>query len=164
MQKFIGASPIPKVTAGLTNTFRFGDIDFSFFFNGQFGHYLYVNNANALFTAGSLANGRNVRSDVVGNGEGKLNAPDVSSRFLEKADFVRLQDVTLGYNVKTNAKNISSLRLSLTAQNLFVITGYSGQDPEVNTNKSLNGVPSLGIDYSAFPRARTILLGAAISF
>lgn len=164
VQKFVGASPIPKVTAGLTNTFRFGDLDFSFFFNGQFGHYLYDNNANALFTAGSLANGRNVRSDVVGNGEGKLNAPDVSSRFLEKADFVRLQDVTLGYNVKTGLKNISNLRLYVTGQNLAVFTGYSGQDPEVNTNKSLNGVPSLGIDYNAFPRARTILIGANISF
>ncbi|MBI1225665.1 MAG: SusC/RagA family TonB-linked outer membrane protein [Bacteroidetes bacterium] len=164
VQKFVGASPIPKVTAGLTNIFRFGDVDFSFFFNGQFGHYLYDNTANALFTAGSLANGRNVRKDVVGNGEGKLNAPDVSSRFLEKADFVRLQDLTIGYNIKTGLKNISNLRVYVTGQNLFVITGYSGQDPEVNTNKSLNGVPSLGIDYSAFPRARTILLGANVSF
>lgn len=163
-QKFIDASPLPKVTAGLTNTFRFGELDFSFFFNGQFGHYVYNNTANALYTAGSLANGRNVTKDVVGNGEGRLNAPDVSSRFLEKADFVRLQDMTLGYNIKTGAKNISSLRVFATAQNLFVITNYSGQDPEVNTNKALNGVPSLGIDYNAYPRAKTILLGAQVSF
>jgi TonB-dependent starch-binding outer membrane protein SusC len=164
VQKFTGASPIPTWTGGLNNAFRFGDLDFSFFLNGVFGHYIYDNNQNALFTAGSLANGRNVRTDVVGNGEGKLNAPDVSSRFLHKGDFVRLQNMSLGYNLKTNLKNVSSIRFSLTGQNLFVITKYPGQDPEVNTNKSLNGVPSLGIDYSAFPRARTIQLGLNVSF
>lgn len=164
IQKFVGASPIPKVTAGLTNNFRFGNLDFSFFFNGAFGHYIYDNTENALFTAGSLANGRNVRSDVVGNGESNLNAPDVSTRFLYKGNFIRLQNASVGYNLKTNLKNISGIRLSLTGQNLFVITKYPGQDPEVNTNKALNGVPSLGIDYSAFPRARTIMLGANITF
>ncbi len=164
VQKFIGASPIPKWTGGITNNFKFGDLDLSFFFNGAFGHYIYDNTQNALFTAGSLANGRNVRTDVVGNGEGNLNAPDVSSRFLHKGNFVRLQNFTLGYNLKPNIKNISGIRLSLTGQNLFVITKYPGQDPEVNTNKALNGVPSLGIDYSAFPRARTIMLGANITF
>jgi TonB-dependent starch-binding outer membrane protein SusC len=163
-QVFVGASPIPKVTGGITNNFRYGNLDLSIFFNGAFGHYIYDNNENALFTAGSLANGRNVRSDVVGNGEGALNAPDVASRFLYKGNFVRLQNLALGYNIKPNSKNISNVRLSLTGQNLFVITKYPGQDPEVNTNKQLNGVPSLGIDYSAFPRARTILLGANITF
>ncbi|MCB9340259.1 MAG: SusC/RagA family TonB-linked outer membrane protein [Lewinellaceae bacterium] len=164
VQRFTGASPIPKVTAGLTNSFRFGDLDFNFFFNGQFGHYIYNNTANALFTAGSLANGRNVTKDVVGNGESNLNAPDVSTRFLEKGDFVRLQNVSIGYSLKPNIKNVSSIRFSITGQNLFVITGYSGQDPEVNTNKALNGVPSLGIDYSSYPRSRTILIGANITF
>jgi iron complex outermembrane receptor protein len=164
VQKFTGASPIPKWTGGITNNFRFGALDLSIFFNGAFGHYIYDNNQNALFTAGSLANGRNVRSDVVGNGEGALNAPDVSSRFLHKGNFVRLQNINLGYNLKTKIKNISGIRLSVTGQNLFVMTKYPGQDPEVNTNKALNGVPSLGIDYSAFPRARTIMLGANITF
>jgi len=164
VQKFVGASPIPKVTAGLTNNFKFGDFDASFFFNGAFGHYIYDNTQNALFTAGSLANGRNVRRDVVGNGESNLNAPDVSTRFLHKGNFIRLQNLSLGYNIKTNLKNVSGIRLSVTGQNLFVITKYPGQDPEVNTNKALNGVPSLGIDYSAFPRARTIMFGANIMF
>lgn len=163
-QVFVGKSPLPKVTAGLTNQFRFGNLDLSVFFNGQFGHYIYNNTANALFTAGSLGSGRNVTKNVVGNGESPTNAPDVSDRFLEKGDFVRLQDVTLGYNLETGLKSISRVRFYLTAQNLAVFTNYSGQDPEVNTNKALNGVPSLGIDYNAYPRARTILLGANLTF
>lgn len=164
-QEFNGTSPLPKVTAGLTNTFRFGNLDFNFFFTGQFGHYIYSNTANAFFTAGSLANGRNVTKDVVGNGEGNLNAPDVSTRFLEKGDFVRLQNVSLGYTFDTGGINaISGLRLFVTAQNLFVITDYSGQDPEVSISKPINGVPSIGIDYTAYPRARTITFGANVKF
>ncbi|GJM34394.1 MAG: SusC/RagA family TonB-linked outer membrane protein [Saprospiraceae bacterium] len=165
VQKFVGKSPIPKVNAGLTNTFGYKNWDFSFFFNGQFGNYIYSNTANAYFTAGSLANARNVTKDVVGNGESNLNAPDVSTRFLENGSFVRLQNVSLGYVVNTKSTSvISSLRFFVSAQNLFVITDYSGQDPEVNVNKALNDVPSLGIDYTAYPRARTITIGANISF
>lgn len=163
-QVFTGASPIPKLTGGLTNNFRFGALDFSIFLNGAFGHYIYDNNQNALFTAGALGSGRNVRTDVIGNGEAASNDPAVSTRFLHKGNFVRLQNLNLGYNIKPSTKNISNIRLSVTAQNLLTFTKYPGQDPEVNTNKSINGVPSLGIDYSAFPRARTIMLGANISF
>jgi len=164
IQKFVGKSPLPKVTAGLTNNLRYKDFDLSLFFSGQFGQYVYSNTANAYFTAGSLSNGRNVTKDVVGNGESGINAPDVSTRFLYNASFVRLQNVALGYNIKTSISFISSLRATLTGQNLFVITKYPGQDPEVNTNKALNGVPSAGIDYGAYPRARTYTLGLSATF
>jgi iron complex outermembrane receptor protein len=125
---------------------------------------VYNNTANALFTAGALGNGRNVSADVPGSGESRLNAPDVSTRFLEKADFVRLQNITLGYNLALKSKMISSVRFYINGQNLFVISGYSGQDPEVSTNKAIDGVPSAGIDYSAYPRARTFTFGANIRF
>jgi iron complex outermembrane receptor protein len=59
---------------------------------------------------------------------------------------------------------ISKLRASVTAQNLFVITDYSGLDPEVNVDKNIDGVPSLGIDYTAYPRARTISFGISATF
>jgi TonB-dependent starch-binding outer membrane protein SusC len=164
-QTFVNASPNPTVTAGLTNNFKFGNFDASVFFNGVFGNYIYSNTANAYFTKGSLSNGRNVTKDVVGSAEGPFNAPDVSTRFLEKGDFVRLQNLNLGYRVPTTGlKSIQSLRLYLTGQNLMTFTKYSGQDPEVSTNKSLNGIPSFGIDYSAFPRSKTWTIGANISF
>lgn len=164
VQQFVGASPLPTVIAGLTNNFSYKGLDLSIFFNGQFGQSVYSNTANAYFTAGALANGRNVTRDVVGNGEANLNAPDVSTRFLEDASFIRLQNVTLGYNVDIESDIISGLRLYITGQNLAVFTDYSGQDPEVNTNKAINGVPSAGIDYTPFPRARTFTFGANVSF
>ena len=166
VQQFLdGKSPLPTVTGGLTNNFRFGNFDASIFFNGVFGHYIYSNTANAFFTKGSFSNGRNVTKDVVASAEGPLNAPDVSTRFLEKGDFVRLQNLSIGYKVPvSNNKYVSSARIFLTGQNLLTFTGYSGQDPEVNTNKSLNGVPSFGIDYTAYPRARTWTIGANVTF
>ena len=157
-------SAIPKANAGLTNNVKFKAFDLSIFFSGQFGHKVYNNTANAFFSAGSLANGRNVTKNVVGNGEGNLNAPDVSTRFLENASFVRLQNASLGYTIKPQNTFISNLRVSITGQNLFVITSYTGQDPEVNTNKSIDGVPSRGVDYTSYPRARTFTLGVSASF
>lgn len=163
--QYTGDSPIPKVTAGLTNTFRYKDFDLNIYFNGQFGHKIYSNTANAFFYAGNLANGRNVTTNIVGNGESPLNTADPSTRFLESGAFVRLQDVTLGYNIPIkNSNYLSKIRLFVTGQNLAVFTNYSGQDPEVNVNKGSNGVPSLGIDYTTYPRSRTILTGIKVTF
>jgi len=58
----------------------------------------------------------------------------------------------------------NTLRLYLNGQNLFVITDYSGLDPEVDTNKALNGIPSAGIDYTAYPKPRTFTFGLNVSF
>ncbi len=157
-------SPLPTVTGAFGTNLRYKDLDFSVQFNGVTGNYIYSNTANAYFTKGALSNGRNVTSNVVASTEGPLNAPDVSTRFLESGSFLRLQNLSLGYNVKLNSTKISSLRFSVTGQNLLTFTSYSGQDPEVSTNKAINGVPSFGIDYTAYPRARTLTVGAAISF
>lgn len=164
-QQFLnGKSPLPTATGGLTNNFRFKNWDLSLFFNGVFGNYLYSNTANAFFTKGSFANGRNVTKEVVTSKEGPLNAPDVSTRFLQKGDFVRLQNLNLSYRFPLQSKVVSNLRVFLTGQNLLTFTKYDGQDPEVSTNKSINGIPSFGIDYTAYPRARTWTIGANISF
>ncbi len=158
-------SPIPTFTSGLTNNFSFGNLDLSIFFNGVFGHYVYNNTANAIFLKGNLRNGRNVTRDIANSPESPNNFGEASTRFLEKADFVRLQNLTVGYTFKNvNIKGVSDIRLSLIGQNLLLFTGYTGFDPEVNTDKSLNGVPSFGIDYTAYPSARTISLGLNVGF
>ena len=161
----VQGSALPKFNAGLTNNFTFGKWNTSFFINASTGFFLYNNTANALFTKGSLRNGRNVTVEVANSEENPLNAPEVSTRFLEKGDFIRLSNASLGYtfNIK-ESKNIKSLRLSLAGQNLLLITNYSGLDPEVNTNKALNSVPSRGIDYTAYPNARTFTFGINASF
>ncbi|MBK9737253.1 MAG: SusC/RagA family TonB-linked outer membrane protein [Saprospiraceae bacterium] len=161
---FVGKSPLPKLTLGLTNSFNFGKLDVSIFVNGMFGHYIYNNTSNAFFSAGSLGNARNSTTDIPGNGEKQTNSADASTRFLEKGDFLRLQNMTIGYNVPMSNKTIKGLRLYVTAQNLLTFTSYTGQDPEVDTNKAIKGIPSAGIDYLAYPRARTFTFGANVNF
>ena len=164
-QQFLGFSPIPLFNTGINTTFNYKNWDLSVYMNGQFGHYIYNNTANAFFTAGAFGNGRNVTADVLASDEAPINAPDVSTRFLEKGDFLRLQNLSLGYNFDLSGNTfVKSLRMYANAQNLFVLTSYSGLDPEVNVNKSLNGVPSLGIDYTSFPRPRTLTVGLNVTF
>jgi TonB-dependent starch-binding outer membrane protein SusC len=75
-----------------------------------------------------------------------------------------LQNVNLSYRLNSGQTAFRNVRLFITAQNLLLFTKYSGQDPEVNTNKAIGGVPSLGIDYTAYPRTRTFNFGASVSF
>ena len=158
-------NPIPKYNLGLTNNFTFGKLSASIFFNGQFGAYIYNNTANALFLKGILKNGRNVTKDAAASPENPLNAGSPSTRFLEKVDFVRLSNANIGYTFSLPQGGFAkSLRVSLTGQNLLLFTGYTGLDPEVNTNKSIDGVPSRGIDYTAFPTPRTFTLGVNVGF
>jgi hypothetical protein len=157
-------SPLPTFTAGLTNSFGYKNFSFSFFLNGATGFYIYNNTANAFFYKGNLVGGRNVTKAVAATNENALNSGEVSTRFLEKGDFLRLSNATLGYTFPVKGGTFKSLRVSLTGQNLFLITDYSGLDPEINTNKERNGVPSRGIDYTAYPSARTFTLGLNASF
>jgi iron complex outermembrane receptor protein len=169
VQKFVDKSPLPSWNLGLTNTLNYKNFDLSIFLTSQLGQYVYSNTANAFFTAGSLANGRNTTKDVPLTNEDKLNAPDVSTRFLYDASFVRLQNVTLGYNLKPESGPFKNLRIYVTGTNLAVITDYPFQDPEVSVPKpvTLGTTPPVavaGIDYTTYPRARTFALGINASF
>ncbi len=165
VQKFVGKSALPDINLGISTYFSYKNWDFSAALTGQYGHYVYNNTANAFFTAGSIGGGRNVTKDVLTSGEAANNAPDVSTRFLESADFLRLQNVTVGHNFKLGESSfLKSLRLYATGQNLFVITPYSGLDPEVNTSNVLNNVPSFGVDYTSYPTPRTYTFGLNATF
>lgn len=165
VQEFVGKSALPTTNLGISTRVEYQNWDLSAFLAGQFGFWVYNNTENAFFTAGSLGSGANVTQDVIGNGEGFANAPDVSTRFLEKGDFLRLQNITLGYNFDLGEDNfLNTFRLNLTGQNLFLITDYSGLDPEVNTDKALNNIPTAGIEYTTYPKARTVILGLNVSF
>ena len=164
---FVGEDALPDITSGLSLNFRHKNWDASAFFSGQFGFSVYNNTANGFFSAGSINNARNVTQEVVTSGESGGASAEVSTRFLEKGDFVRLQNATIGYNVPLSGDGaFKSLRLSVTGQNLFLITDYSGLDPEVTsaTGDFGSGVPARGIDWAEFPNPRTITFGINASF
>ena len=164
---FVGEDALPDITTGLSLNLNVKNWDLSAYFTGQFGFSVYNNTANGLFTSGSITNARNVTNELANSAEAAGTSADVSTRYLEKGDFVRFQNATLGYNVPLSGEGaFKTLRLSLTGQNLFLITDYSGLDPEISvaTGDLGSGVPTRGIDWSAFPNPRTITFGINASF
>ncbi|WKN40781.1 SusC/RagA family TonB-linked outer membrane protein [Tunicatimonas pelagia] len=164
--------PIPNVIAGLTNSFYYGNWDFNFLLSGTFGNDIYNNTANALLTYPAFASGGNVTQEVIDEArateEDVQNANSYSSRFIENGSFIRLTNVSLGYNFDVaNIDWLGGLRLYVTGQNLFVITNYSGYDPEVNVQPGVgdNTQPAaIGIDNTGYPRSSTVLFGLNVSF
>ncbi|MEA1785547.1 SusC/RagA family TonB-linked outer membrane protein [Arenibacter sp. GZD96] len=166
-KEFVDKDALPNVTTGLSLNLSVKNWDFSTFFTGQFGFYVYNNTANAFFTSGAISNARNVIPSVVNSGEAPGTAADVSTRYLEKGDFVRLQNASVSYNVPVSGEGLfKSFRISATGQNLFLITDYTGLDPEVTTNTGDlgSGIPSAGIDLTAFPKPRTVTIGINATF
>ena len=167
---FVGEDALPDVTSGLSLNFRHKNWDASVFFNGQFGFSVYNNTANSFFNPSQLLTARNVTQDVyrsVLDGENPGASTAVSTRYLEKGDFVRLQNATIGYNFPLSGDGVfDNLRLSLTGQNLALWTDYSGVDPEVTvaTGTLGSGVPVRGIDWAAFPNPLTVTFGISATF
>jgi TonB-dependent starch-binding outer membrane protein SusC len=85
-----------------------------------------------------------------------------SSQFVENASFFRIQNVNLGYTFR-NIKGIAGIRIYAEAQNLYVLTRYKGFDPEVSSNGGLSD-RTAGVDYGAYPSARTFLFGVNLKF
>ncbi|MEO7309405.1 MAG: TonB-dependent receptor [Chitinophagaceae bacterium] len=88
---------------------------------------------------------------------------------IEKGSFLRLNTASLGYTVPKKVLSkigLSNLRLYGSIYNLFTITGYSGLDPEVSVNNNANGstYPTTGLDFGAYPRARSFIVGLNLNF
>ncbi len=162
--KFYLGSPNPKTLLGITADFNYKKFTATVNMNGAFGQYIFNNTAATVLGIGNLGN-RNVATSVINSAvqEAVSDAPSPSDRFLEKGNYLKMANATIAYRVGNLGKSIRNVNISLTGQNLFIITKYSGFDPEVNTDGSIGGVPSLGIEYIPFPSARTIILGVSFS-
>ena len=155
---------IPKFNFGFNSLLRYKTLDLGVSFIGQTGGYLFNNTALEL-NINNLSTDRNVLKKYVDAKANLGNPLTVSSLYLEKSDFLRLNNLRLG-NTFTFKQFpwIQSFNVYVSAQNLFTITKYSGYDPLVNTDKNVNGNQSLGVDYATYPAAKTFLLGATIKF
>jgi len=121
---------IPSIEMGWSNQFSFKRWDVNAFFRGAFGHSL-VNNFRAFYEPidpGAINSYNRVITDKAAAG---LTTAKYSSLYVEKADFLKLDNLTLGYTIPTDkVKGIQSLRLYGNVQNAFVLTKYTGIDPE----------------------------------
>lgn len=153
----------PDLTFGLGTNLQYKNWTLSLNFRGSIGNDVYNCTANNLAYLSNLP-GRNVLKEAVTSGVNRDQAKVYSSRFIEDGSFVRLDNLSLGYNFSLPKLYISNVRVFVSAQNLFVITGYSGADPEVNSEISRTGVAPLGVDYLSYPKARTFSMGINLSF
>lgn len=154
---------IPKFTYGFNSQMNYKNFDFSFSIIGQSGGYLVNNTGLNALNINNLASDRNVSRRYFKSGANPANPPQLSTLYLEKSDFLRLNSARLGYNFKIRKLTwLNGLGIYVTGQNLFTITNYSGYDPLINSPKASGGNQSLGIDYSSYPTAKTILFGATI--
>ncbi len=147
----------PDAFFGITSNMNYKDFDFSFTFRGAVGGYNYNGveasraNLNAV-TENPEPWLNNSPGAILDTGFVVNNSNTiVSSHFIEQADFVRLDNASLGYTFK---RDKTTIRTSITGTNLFVLTEYGGVDPEI----------AGGIDGNLFPRNRGVILGLNIQF
>ncbi|WP_257669902.1 TonB-dependent receptor [Parapedobacter tibetensis] len=166
---------IPLHAGGFSNNFTYKNVDLNVFFQWSYGNEIY--NANRLIFEGNGTSTKQINQyahyadrwtpDNPSNTlfrQGGQGPQFYSSRVLEDGSFLRLKTVSIGYHLPAGLLSrwrMSGLRLSVSAQNLYTWTNYSGPDPEVSTRNS-NLTP--GFDYSAYPIARTITFGLNASF
>ncbi|GAB2854570.1 SusC/RagA family TonB-linked outer membrane protein [Hymenobacter ruber] len=162
--RYLG-NPNPTALAGLGTTLRFQKLSLTGNFNGVFGNKIYNNTFNSVLNVSQIQSGKNIAlaNYEAGVKESLSNRLAPSSRFLESGNYVKLTNVTLSYGLGDLGKVFKGVNVYAIGQNLFVITKYSGFDPEVNTNKTVGGVPSAGIDYTGYPTARTFTFGVNFS-
>ena len=163
-RQYLG-NTLPKVYLGWSNTFRYKNFDLSFQMTGQFGFKI-LNEARAYYENNSVAYNRlkSVRNAPYG-GENVLSTAQKQtfvSYYLEKGDFLKMTNMTLGYTVPLrNNTFVKNIRAYVSGDNLFCITGYDGLDPELSNSDAR----SAGIDWrDKYPSIRSFTFGVNITF
>lgn len=172
---------LPIHTGGITNNFSYKGLDLSVFMNWSYGNDIF-NVTRAVLT--SPNDDFNQSTDVLrrwknqgdvtdipralygSNSVSGATSTDANSRYIEDGSFLRVRNVTLGYNVPASLLSkakIASCRIYLSGQNLFTFTDYKGLDPE-NQNTGGGLVPSLGVDYLTQPQPRIYMFGINVGF
>jgi iron complex outermembrane receptor protein len=155
--RYIKNNPDPDATFGFQSTFNYKGFDFAFNLRASIGNYVY-NNVNSSTAQTSLLQDQAVLGNIPTSvlNTNFVNTSDVilSDIYIENGSFLRMDNITLGYTFNNKIKGFKSIRLWTGVQNVFIISEYSGLDPEVFG----------GIDNTIYPRARTFLFGANIKF
>ncbi|KRB59964.1 TonB-dependent receptor [Flavobacterium sp. Root186] len=149
----------PKLLAGWANNFQYKKFDLSIFFRGVFGNKIFNATRADLFRP-STAMTNNILVDASDESPNDLNSYKYSDRFIEDGSYIRLDNMTLGYNFGKVGRYISSVRIYQTVNNVFVITKYRGIDPEVEQGGTAPGVDSNNF----YPKTRTYMFGLNVIF
>lgn len=159
---FVG-DPNPHQIFGFSTTLVYKKLSLSINGSGASGFLIYNNTFNTVTNISNLQNGKNVDASAIGSKENINASVAASSRYLEKGDYFKLRNASLTYAFGNLGKSIKNLNLFVTGTNLFVITKFTGFDPEVNVDKSNNGYPSRSMEYIPYPTAKNISFGFNMS-
>ena len=153
--KYIYKSPNPDYLMGFSSYMNWRNWDFNFVMRASFGNYAY-NNVGSSNGDATRLRPSNVLSNVHASylDTNFQNAQFWSDYWVQDASFLKMDNITLGYNFSDIKEGDITLRLYSTVQNVFTITDYDGLDPEI----------SGGIDNNFYPRPRTFLVGFNINF
>ncbi|MFO7923634.1 MAG: TonB-dependent receptor [Bacteroidales bacterium] len=154
-KKIIG-NGLPKSWMGFTNTFTYGNFDLTVFLRGAFGFHLL--NTRRIFFENRIMVPTNIFKDALDSPV--IDDPQYSDYYVERGDYVKLDNLTLGYNIPVRSEAFQMLRVYASGQNLFTLTGYKGQDPEI----SISGLTP-GMDYRwIYPSVKTFTFGVNVQF
>ncbi|WP_400076426.1 SusC/RagA family TonB-linked outer membrane protein [Winogradskyella sp. R77965] len=155
--RYIKQNPDPDAVLGFQTNLEYKNFDFAFNLRANLGNYVY-NNVNSSRAQYELLQDNsvlgNIPSSVLQTNFQRTSDVIISDAYIENASFLRMDNITLGYTFSDISKSLKSVRVWAGMQNVFVITEYSGLDPEVFN----------GIDNTIYPRPRNILIGANIKF
>lgn len=171
-------NPHPDVTLGFNISMQWKGFDFSVNGSGAFGQQVmqsyrqfalqdlqgFTNNLVARYWTGEGSTNKFPRYSSGSHNNFKCNSYN-SDIFIQNADYIKIRNITFGYDLKSAIKKLpfQTLRLFVTGQNLFTFTGYDGMDPEVGS-----GAPgyswSSGIDTGFYPSPKVYMAGVSIKF
>lgn len=149
---------VPKYQASLGNTFTYKNFDLSIFFRGKFGFDIL--NTKDMYFGNKKWLPNNLLKSAVTTHNQLDDDPQYSDYYIEEGDFVKLDNVTFGYNVPLESKYIQSMRVYVAGRNLATFTKYSGIDPELEDTGFTTGID--GRDF--YPRTKTWTLGLNFRF
>jgi iron complex outermembrane receptor protein len=156
--KYIYNNPDPDVNLGFASNMTYKHFDFSFNLRASIGNRVFnaVDAGRAQYD--SLENGgvlSNLPTSIINTGFQTTSNVLLSDIYIENASFLKMDNITLGYTLTNWVNDKATLRVSTGVQNAFVITKYSGLDPEITNN---------GVDKTIYPRQRSILFGLNLKF
>ncbi len=156
--RYIAGQATPKMTLGSNISFRYKDFDISLQMNGAFGHKIFNGTTLSYLNMSNFPD-YNVLAEAPAR---NIVDQNVTDYWLERGDYLNFDYLTIGWNTPIRNKYISSLRLSLSVNNLATITGYSGLTPIINSYVVDN---TLGIDDKrTYPPYRTYSVSVSIQF
>jgi TonB-linked SusC/RagA family outer membrane protein len=156
--RYIAGTALPTFTYAFTPTVKFKNFDLSMVWRGSGGNMIFNRIRRDFSLYESLG-----KSNMLVSAEnlGLFTSQYASDLWLEKGDYVRFENLAIGYTFNTaKIRNISSMRLSVVGNNLALFTKYSGLDPELN----LSGGNGSGLDAGIYPRTRSIAVALHVSF